>query len=105
MAVEKVLLSTQTQPLPDAIRWLLCGAAALCWFSMAIFHRLGLIRFCRLRAKYRLIAGIIAIAIAFLGHGLLPIVVIGSLMLVAGLQVVQDILTARPQTRLLEPQI
>lgn len=105
VSVEKVLLSNQYQALPDNIRWLLGGATALCWFSMGVFHRLGLIRFCKLRTKYRIGGSIGSLAIAIFGHGLLPIIVIGLSLVIAILQVVQDLSTERSQTRSLEPEI
>ncbi len=105
VGVENVLLSEQTQPLPDKIRYLICGSVALCWLSMAILHRTGVIRYCKMRAKYRLGGAVIVGAIAFFGKSLLPIAVIGLIAIVAAFQVVQDLSGERPTTRLSDAEI
>lgn len=105
VGVENVVLSEQTQPLPDKIRYLICGSVALCWLSMAILHRTGVIRYCKMRAKYRLGGAVIVGAIAFFGKSLLPIAVIGLIATVAAFQVVQDLSGERPTTRLSDAEI
>ncbi|MBD0301170.1 MAG: low temperature requirement protein A, partial [Tolypothrix sp. T3-bin4] len=105
VGVEKVLLSEQQIALPDAVRWLICGSVALCWLTLGILHRLGVIRYCKIRAKYRIAAVPIVLAIAIFGSSLLPIAVIGLLALVCLVQVVQDFSQSRPTTRLSEPEI
>jgi low temperature requirement protein LtrA len=105
VGVENVLLSEQTQPLPNKIRYLICGSVALCWLSMAILHRTGVIRYCKMRAKYRLGGAVIVGAIAFFGQNLLPIAVIGLIATVAAFQVVQDLSGERPTTRLADAEI
>lgn len=98
VGVEKILLSEQTQPLPDKIRYLICGSVALCWLSMAVLHRTGIIRYCKIRAKYRFTAAVVVCAIAFLGKTLLPVAVIGAIAVVAAIQVIQDLSGDRPTT-------
>lgn len=105
VGVEKVLLSEQQIALPHAVRWLICGSVALCWLTLGILHRLGVIRYCKIRAKYRIGAVPVVLAIALFGSSLLPIAVIGLLALVCVVQVVQDFSQSRPTTRLSEPQI
>lgn len=104
VAVEGVLLSPPTEALHDAERWLLCSAVALCYLSLAILHRLGVIRYCKIRAKYRIGAAPIMLAIAFFGKGLLPVALIGLVAVVCVVQVVQDLAQSRPTTRLVDPE-
>ncbi|MUG97406.1 low temperature requirement protein A [Scytonema sp. UIC 10036] len=105
VAVELVLLSNPEVALPDDIRWLLCGSLALCYLSLAVLHRLGVILYCKIRTKYRLGAAFVLLAIAFLSKGLLPIAVMGLVTLVCVVQVVQDVSQSRPTTRLVDPEI
>ncbi|KYC36036.1 low temperature requirement protein A [Scytonema hofmannii PCC 7110] len=105
VAVELVLLSNPEVGLPDNIRWLLCGSLALCYLSLAVLHRLGVILYCKIRTKYRVGAAFVLLAIAFLSKGLLPIAVMGLVTVVCVVQVVQDVLQSRPTTRLVDPEI
>ncbi|BAZ15985.1 low temperature requirement A [Calothrix sp. NIES-4071] len=105
VGVEEVLLSEQTQPLPDKIRYLMCGSVALCWLALAILHRTGVIRYCKMRAKYRLCGAVAATALLFFGKGLLPVVVIGIIAGIAIFQVVQDLTGARPTTRIADADV
>ncbi|MBW4614018.1 MAG: low temperature requirement protein A [Desmonostoc vinosum HA7617-LM4] len=105
VGVEEVLLSKPTLALPDSYRWLICGAVALCLLAIGILHRYGVIRYCKIRSKYRFGAAIVLIAIAILGKGLLPIAVIALVAVVAIVQVVQDLYQSRPTTRLVDPEI
>lgn len=100
VGVESVLLSKQVNSLGDPQRWLICGSVALCWLSIGILHRLGVIRYCKIRAKYRIAAVPVVLAIAFFGKGLLPVAVIGLVAVVCIVQVVQDTSGNRPTTRL-----
>lgn len=66
---------------------------------------MGVIRYCTLRAKYRLGAVRVVLALAIFGSCFLPITVIGLLALVALIQIVEDFSQSRPTTRLSEPEI
>ncbi|NMG19350.1 low temperature requirement protein A [Brasilonema bromeliae] len=105
VAVELVLLSKPMLALSDAVRWLLCGSIALCYLGLGILHRIGVIRYCKSRAKFRIGAAPIILAIALFGKDLLPVAVIGLVALVCAVQVVQDVTQSRPTTRLVEPEI
>lgn len=105
VAVELVLLSKPMLALPDAIRWLLCGSVALCYLTLGILHRIGVIRYCKIRAKFRVGAAVVLPLIALFGKGLLPVMVIGLVAVVSVVQVVQDLLQSRPTTRLVDPEI
>lgn len=105
VAVELVLLSKPMLALPDAIRWLLCGSVALCFLTLGILHRIGVIRYCKIRTKFRVGAAIVLPLIALFGKGLLPVMVIGLVALVGAVQVVQDLYQSRPTTRLVDPEI
>ncbi|WP_414581356.1 low temperature requirement protein A [Scytonema sp. PCC 10023] len=105
VAVELVLLSEPAIALPDGVRWLLCGSVALCYLTLGILHRIGVIRYCKIRAKFRIGAAPIILAIAIFGKGLLPVAVIGLVAVVSAVQVVQDLSQSRPTTRLVNPEI
>ncbi len=105
VAVELVLLSKTPLALPDAVRWLLCSSVALCYLTLGILHRLGVIRYCKSRAKFRIGAVPILLLIAFVGKNLLPVVVIGLVAVVSTVQVLQDLYQSRPTTRLIDPEI
>ncbi|KAB8330768.1 low temperature requirement protein A [Scytonema tolypothrichoides VB-61278] len=105
VAVELVLLSKPMQPLSDAVRWLLCGSIALCYLGLGILHRIGVIRYCKSRAKFRIGAAPIILALAVFGKDLLPVVVIGLVAVVSAVQVAQDLSQSRPTTRLVDPEI
>jgi low temperature requirement protein LtrA len=105
VGVELVLTSQPLVALPDAQRWLICGAVALCWLAIGILHRTGIIRYCKIRAKYRIGAAGIVLAIAIFGKGLLPVAVVGLITIVCVVQIVQDLTQSRPTTRLVEPEI
>jgi low temperature requirement protein LtrA len=105
VGVEEVLLSKQTLPLTDTARWLLCGSVGLCYLALGILHRTGVIRYCKIRSKYRIGTTVAVIAIALFGKGLLPVAVIGLVTIPCAVQVVQDLYQSRPTTRLVEPGI
>jgi low temperature requirement protein LtrA len=105
VGVEKILMSKQTVALPDSERWLICSAVSLCWLTIGILHRLGVIRYCKIRFKYRIGAAATVLAIAFFGKGLLPVAVIGLITLVSAIQIVQDLSGVRPTTRLTDAGI
>jgi len=105
VGVEQVLISKTGVPLAGNLRWLLCGAVALCYLALSIFHKYGVIRYCKLRMKYRLATAVILIAIAFLGQSLPPVAIIALVAVVSVLQVFQDLYQQRPTTRLGDPAI
>ncbi|NMG09601.1 low temperature requirement protein A [Brasilonema sp. UFV-L1] len=105
VAVELVLLSKPMLPLSDAVRWLLCGSIAFCYLGLGILHRIGVIRYCKSRAKFRIGAAFMILAIALFGKDLLPVAVIGLVAVVSAVQVVQDLSQSRPTTRLVDPEI
>ncbi|MBD2678582.1 MULTISPECIES: low temperature requirement protein A [Nostoc] len=105
VGVEQILLSKPTLALPDSHRWLICGSVALCSLAVSILHRFGVIRYCKIRSKYRLAGAVVLMAIAIFGKGLLPIAVITLVALVSALQVIQDLYQSRPTTRLADPEI
>ena len=105
VGVEEVLLSKQQLPLSDEARWLICGAVALCYFALSILHRAGVIRYCKIRSKFRIGGSVALIALGIAGKGLLPVVIIGLIALISVVQVVEDLKQSRPTTRLVEPEI
>lgn len=105
VGVEKILLSEPGVALPAAQRWLICGSVALCLLALGILHSTGVIRYCKIRTKYRLGAAAVLLVIAVAGVNLLPLAVIVLIALVCGFQVVQDMYQSRPTTRLVDPGI
>jgi len=105
VGVEQILLSKSGLALPDPQRWLICGAVALCSLALGILHRFGIIRYCKIRSKYRFGGAVLLVAIAIFGKGLLPVAVIALVAVVCSLQVVQDLYQSRPTTRLVDPEI
>ncbi len=87
------------------MRWLFCGAVALCYLALGIFHTYGVIRYCKIRTKYRIATAAILIAIAFFSQGLPPVAIIALVALVSVLQVFQDLYQQRPTTGLGDPAI
>lgn len=104
VGVEQVLLTEANVALAAPQRWLLCGAVALCLLALGILHRTGVIVYCKIRTKYRLVAAAVVLLIGLVGVGWLPIVVIGLVAIVCGTQVVQDLIQSRPSTRLSDPE-
>ena len=100
VGVELVVASKAGVALADNYRWLICGSVALCFVALGILHRTGVIRYCKIRAKYRIATAVVLILIAILGKGLLPLTVIALVALVCGGQVFQDMYQSRPTTRL-----
>lgn len=104
-AVEKVLLSKPAQALPNTLRWLLCGSVALCYLALGILHSTGVLRYCKIRTKYRIGGAMVVLLIAIFGKGLLPVTLCGLVAAVSAVQVVQDLTQSRPTTRLVDPEI
>lgn len=100
VGVELVVASEAGVALADNYRWLICGSVALCFVALGILHRTGVIRYCKIRAKYRIATAVVLILIAILGKGLLPLTVIALVALVCAGQVFQDMYQSRPTTRL-----
>ncbi|AFY44287.1 low temperature requirement protein A [Nostoc sp. PCC 7107] len=105
VGVEEILVSQPNLALADPQRWLICGAVALCSLAVGILHRYGVIRYCKIRAVYRLGGTVVLLAIAFFGKGLLPVAVIALVALVSAVQVIQDVYQSRPNNRLADPEI
>ena len=100
VGVEHVVASEAGVALPDNYRWLICGSVALCFIALGILHRTGVIRYCKIRTKYRSGAAAVLLIIAILGRGLLPLAVIALVAFVCAVQVFQDMYQSRPTTRL-----
>ncbi|MGB7087772.1 MAG: low temperature requirement protein A [Phormidesmis sp.] len=95
IGVEHVLLSGQTQALPDNERWLIAGSVALCYVALAILHRTGLILSCLSRTRHRLGGAAAALAVAVFGTSLLPVAVVGAIAFIGIVQVLLDISQVR----------
>lgn len=95
VGVEHIISSQPSVALPPAERVLLCGAVALCLLALSLLHRTGVIRYCKVRSRFRLRSAVVLLVLAIVGKGLLPIVVIGLVAIVCAVQVVQDLYQSR----------
>lgn len=100
VGVEHIVAGEAGVALPNNERWLICGSVALCLITLGILHRTGVIRYCKIRSKYRNGAAVVLVIIAIFGKGLLPLAVIALVAFVCAIQVVQDLYQSRPTTRL-----
>ena len=100
VGVEHIVASEAGVALPNNERWLICGSVALCLITLGMLHRTGVIRYCKIRSKYRSGAAVVLVIIAILGKGLLPLAVIALVAFVCAVQVFQDLYQSRPTTRL-----
>lgn len=96
VGVEHIVSSDPSVALPAPERVLLCGAVALCLLALALLHRTGVIRYCKVRSRFRLRSAVVLVVLAIAGKGLLPVVVIGLVAIVSAVQVVQDLYQSRP---------
>lgn len=96
VGVEHIIASASTAALPNPERWLICGAVAMCYLSLAVLHRTGVIFLCKARTRHRLwaVGGVLGVAIA--GTNLLPITVIALIAAVGIVQVGLDLYQGKP---------
>lgn len=87
VGVEKVVSSDPTLALPENVRWLLCGSVALCFLSLGILHLTRVIKYCKIRARYRSGAAAVLVLALAAGGGLLPLSLISLVALVCAVQV------------------
>ena len=98
VGVEHIVTSDTNLALPTADRWLICGSVALCYLSLAVLHRTGVIFKCKVRTKHRLVAAAGLTGIAIAGANLLPISVIAIIALIGLIQVALDLYQGHPAT-------
>jgi low temperature requirement protein LtrA len=91
VGVEHIVLSQIGKALPDAQRWLLCGAVALCMLALGILHLTGIIKRCHVRSRYRIGTAAFVIFLAVTGTSFLPVMLIGLVALVCALQIVLEL--------------
>ncbi|MEO0373646.1 MAG: low temperature requirement protein A [Cyanobacteria bacterium P01_A01_bin.17] len=97
VGVERIISSTGTAALPTPERWLICGSVAMCYLSLAVLHRTGVIFFCKARARHRLWAVGVVLGVAIAGTQLLPITVIALIAAVGIVQVSLDLYQGKPE--------
>lgn len=77
------------------LRWLICGAVALCLLALGIIYLTGLTpktsKRCRLRAIYRFGGAAVLIMLAVFGIGLSPTGLIGLVTVVCATQIILDL--------------
>ncbi|MEM9265823.1 MAG: low temperature requirement protein A [Cyanobacteria bacterium P01_F01_bin.13] len=97
IGVEKgILAAGETTTLPTPVRWLLCGSIALCYASLAVLHRMGVIFMCKARTRHRLVGMAAMVGVALVGKGLSPMGVMGFVALVGIVQVGLDLYQGKP---------
>lgn len=97
VGVEHIIKSSSSAALPTPERWLICGSVALCYASLAVLHRTGVIFLCKARTRHRLAAVGMMLVLAIAGINLLPITIIA---LIAGVGIVQvglDLYQGKPE--------
>ncbi|BAZ70797.1 MAG: low temperature requirement protein A [Pelatocladus maniniholoensis HA4357-MV3] len=95
VGVKHIISSEPSVALPPPERVLLCSMVALCLLALALLHRTGVIRYCKIRSRFRLYSAFILLILAIVGKGLLPVVVIGLVAIVCTVQVIQDLYQSR----------
>ena len=85
-----------SEALAGSERWLLCGSIALCYGSLAVLHRLGVIFLCKVRTRHRLSAMIVMLVLAVAGGAIAPLTLIVLIAVVGIVQVGLDIYQGKP---------
>ncbi|NEP01021.1 MAG: low temperature requirement protein A [Symploca sp. SIO2E9] len=95
VGVEQVVSSAQNVALPPGARWLICGAVALCLFSLGAIYLTSLkvkfIQNCQFRSRYRLGTAVVILVLAVTGANLSPILLIGFIATVCATQIILDL--------------
>lgn len=97
IGVEKGILSAgEAATLPTPERWLLCGSVALCYASLAVLHRMGVIFMCKVRTRHRLVGMAAMLGVALVGTSLSSIGVMSFVALMGIVQVGLDLYQGKP---------
>lgn len=96
VGVEHAILRSVEMALPSNERWLICGALAICFTSLSVLHRMGVIFYCKARTKHRLGAAITLLILAIAGETLWPLSVMGIIAFICVIQVLLDLYQGRP---------
>ncbi len=96
VGVEHAITSAAKAVLPDRERWLLCGAVGLCYLSLSLLHRTGMIFKCKARSRHRLTAVGVLLLVAIAGGGLSGLAVTAIVAVVALSQVGLDVYQGKP---------
>jgi low temperature requirement protein LtrA len=97
VGIKNAASSNQEIALPFSELWLICGSVATCLFVQAIFHLIAVDDFDteyktrRKWALYRIISGIVILAIPILGLRVLPVTLMLILAVVCAFQVILDL--------------
>lgn len=95
VGLEHVVLSAPGM-LPDASRWLLCSAVALCLLALGVIHLTAVTTETKpsseVKAAYRIGTAFVVVVLAVAGVGLLAVVLIGLVAVACAVQVVLDLL-------------
>lgn len=93
------IISSETGILPDKVRWLLCGAVALCLSVLALIHlitcTLGTTRQRKILSAYRLGAAVFVLILAAFGSGLSTVILVALVAVACVVQVVLNLLLTR----------
>ncbi|MCX7595018.1 MAG: low temperature requirement protein A [Fischerella sp.] len=95
VGVEKILLSEPDLALTAAVRWLICGAVALCLLALGVIHFITVPIKNTLRSEvwvsHRIGAAAFVLVLATVGVGLLPVVLLGLVAVACAVQVALDL--------------
>ncbi|MDV3347203.1 low temperature requirement protein A [Leptothoe sp. LEGE 181152] len=97
IGVEKGILSAgHAGVLATPERWLLCGSVALCYGSLAVLHRMGVIFMCKARTRHRLVGMAAMLGVALVGTELSAMGVMSFVALMGIVQVGLDLYQGKP---------
>jgi low temperature requirement protein LtrA len=91
VGVEHVIKAVQDVTLSMLERWLICGSVAICYGSLAILHRMGVIFYCKARTSHRLGGMAIMLGLAIGGSRFSPLQIITMIAIVGLTQVGLDL--------------
>ncbi|MBD2091069.1 low temperature requirement protein A [Microcoleus sp. FACHB-1515] len=96
VGVEHLILAESNAPLSTLDRWLVCGSLALCFLSLALLHRTGVIFFCKSRTRHRIAAAIVLLVLAIAAVNWSPVAIALTVAIVCISQVGLDLYQGHP---------
>jgi low temperature requirement protein LtrA len=97
VGVEHVIKQAGGGDLSTPDRWLICGSVAICYMSLAVLHRMGLIFQCKARTRHRLGGGAAMLGLAIGGGTVSPVFAIAAIAIVGLIQVGLDLYQGKPE--------
>lgn len=97
VGVEHVIKAVQDVALSTSERWLICGSLAICYSSLAVLHRMGMIFYCKARTRHRLGGMAVMLGLAIVGSTFSPLQIISVIAIVGITQVGLDLYQGKPE--------